>query len=220
MASRELTSMKKTEDLCNWILGHAGEPCITAAFGSDERKYAVWLSRRRHAVKNGYTILEKEQGYLDSVGLPDLFKTGARQVRSAGLSELYALWMSIKGKEPTSEDVDPIGSLLYRWVTRKRSGESNTYETDTTALEATNVPNILDRLTREDLSNFMALSFCQFYKSHNEVEPRKTAADKSEAKLAHWVANRRQAAKGNVKVQLYKTDKAIFDSFGLGALLV
>lgn len=219
MPSRIDTSLKKTDNLCKWIREHAGEPCITADKGSEEKGHAVWLSRRRHSVKKGYAIQEKEQSLLDRVGMADLFLTGARQVRSEGISELYTMWMSLNSREPGSDDTDPIGALLYRWVTRKRTGESKVYTTDTAVMGAANIPNLLDRLSREDISNFLARSFCQFYRYHNNKEPRKSSQDKTEAKLAHWVANRRQAVKGNVKVLIYESDRAIFKAAELDSLL-
>ena len=215
--SRSAQSLSKTKELCVWVTEHAGEPSLCAPYGSDERNCAVWLSRRRYSIKKGMQLANSEEVLLAQYNLKNVFSTGSRQVRSGGLSDLYAMWVGVYGTEPSRECADPVGSTLYRWITRKRSGETKIYEDDVAALQATNVPNLLSKLSREDFSNFMAVSFSIFYKKNNKL-PKKNSTDPVEAKLSNWYANKRQSLKGNVRVTFYTSDEEILKKNGVWEL--
>lgn len=209
--SREEDSCNKTRKLCEWIVAHAGEPRITKS-STHEKVLGTWLSKRRSKVKEGFVLPYKEQEILDSYGFTSLFEKTSEQVKSKSITHLYTSWVELHGREPSSS-WDDLEQYLYRWMQRKRTGETRVFAIDIKIANNSVLPNIFDHNSRESYSNMMTTLVCDWVSKKGQI-PGRAKRGTTERKLYNWLTNKRQGLKGNVKTKIYNSDLKIAESKG------
>lgn len=209
MNRRSKESLNKTRDLCEWVVSHAGPPYMVKDKKSEEYKHARWLSNRRYSVKKGKEISSEELKILMEFNLCDIFSVPSSSLRSSSMSLAYNIWVETQGFEPRPNGSE-LEKVLYRWVSRKRSGETDTYKEDTECLL---VQNLLDSHSREVVSNFLALKLCLFMA--NGSKPKRNSEDEEEKMLSRWLSNKRQGYKGKSRSKVYQSDLDILKEHDL-----
>jgi hypothetical protein len=205
------------QKLVLFLADNGREPSILSV-DSDERSLATWLARMRHNSRIGVKLPEEQEAYLESKGFKGVLRRNGRESVSNSMTEIVCRWVLAHGSLPLRKSEDAQERHVYAVLDRKRN-RAKRYPSDIAIAASMGLPNILDKISKEEKSNLMALGYCSWVTGNDGRRPSARSEDSYERSLAAWLHNRVSVSRGVIPGDLHESDLRIFRSRGLSGLL-